>query len=177
MKTLLRLLLLAVCLPLTGVASAADRPAPPVDVRDMMSARQFQAAGLNKLSAQELAALNAWLGHQLRTGTAAPAPAAAPAAPAAVAPPPASEQTFGAPPAPTPVETSDHITSRIAGNFDGFYSGAIFKLANGQVWKETDSTVFKIDLDSPVVHIKKSWSGYLMRLDNYGTQVFVRRIK
>lgn len=189
MTQLLKVLFFGACIGMAGCALAAEN-VPQADVRDLMSARQFQQAGLAKLSPQELAALNAWLDQYLQSQArpasvqaAAPSPAPhphttpKPAAP--VQPATGAEAGFGAPPAPPPEEpeTPDRIVSQIDGKFDGFYSGAIFKLANGQVWKETDSRVFKINLDNPKVVIKKVWSGYLMRLGNYGTQVFVRRIK
>jgi len=189
MKPFLSLLLAGLCLMAIASTSAVARTAPDVDMRDLMTAHDFQRAGLDKLTPQQLAALNAWLAHYLETrngaapaAAAAPAPKARPAAPAPVAavPAPASPggvAAFGAPPAPQPVDTPDHIESRIAGTFNGFHSGAIFKLENGQVWKETDSVDFDTRRDQPKVYIKKSWSGYLMRVEGYGKQAFVQRIK
>ncbi|HSC47686.1 MAG TPA: hypothetical protein VLG68_06345 [Gammaproteobacteria bacterium] len=45
---------------------ASERPAPnPADVRDILTVNQFHQAGIDKLSSDELAALNAWLGSSL----------------------------------------------------------------------------------------------------------------
>lgn len=196
MKLAARILFFA----LLGCAAGAiaGQPAPQPDIRDLMSARQFQQAGLNKLTPQQLAALNAWLDGYLqahpaaKAAPAAPSPTAAakpPATPATTAapasspapvtaPPVKGEAAFGAAPAkPKPEEVPDHIVSYITGTFDGFYSGAVFKLDNGQVWKETDSTMLKVRLEHPKVIIKKAWVGYLMRVDGYGKQVFVTRVK
>ena len=47
-----------------------QQPVLTADVQQQMSAEQFKAAGLDKLSAKELAALNAWLQQKVTTETA-----------------------------------------------------------------------------------------------------------
>lgn len=186
-------ILLAGALILSNAAMAA-KPVSQPDIRDLMSARQFQQAGLDKLTSQELAALNAWLDEYLQAhpaagaapaappaaaGTQSAVPAAPAAAPATASLPPLSgEAAFGIETTKRKtVDVPDHIVSHISGTFNGFYSGAVFKLDNGQVWKETDNKVFKVRLENPKVIIKKAWVGYLMRIDGYGTQAFVVRVK
>ena len=70
-----------------GTGQAQESTAP---LRQQMSTEEFKAAGLDKLSAAELAALEAWLqqraaGIAVAAPAAAPAPAQAPAAPLAPA--------------------------------------------------------------------------------------------
>lgn len=54
----LRIAILMLVSLLCGAVLAADKPQ---DVRDAMTASQFHATGLDKLTPQELAAFNAWL--------------------------------------------------------------------------------------------------------------------
>jgi hypothetical protein len=179
--------------------TAAATPATDVDIRDLMSANQFHQAGLDKLSASELQALNNWLGVYLQepAGVAAPpagkvmpviAPspvaAAAPAAPAVAAPAAPSlapaavtAENFGKAML-SPAETGEplSIESTIPGKFTGWSGETTFTLANGQVWKQAGPGFYETHLKDPVVVIKRLGIGYLLTLQGEGGTVFVRRI-
>ncbi|HEX7966183.1 MAG TPA: hypothetical protein VF651_10765 [Gammaproteobacteria bacterium] len=173
-----------------GAVQAADKP---LDVRDAMTATQFHATGLDKLSPQELAAFNAWLAgytHAPSAATAgaptamvAPLPAPVPATPAA---------SMAATPAPAAASTASfgkemlsseqrgepaRIESRIVGTFTGWNGRTLFKLENGQVWKQADSSTYETRLDNPPVVIKRMSFGYLLSLTGHGATVFVKRVQ
>ncbi|MDE2345726.1 MAG: hypothetical protein KGL13_04585, partial [Gammaproteobacteria bacterium] len=70
------------------------------------------------------------------------------------------------------------IESHIAGHFTGWTGNTVFKLENGQIWKQAATGYFtNIDLDNPEVVIKKLTFGYLLTLPGHGETVFVRRVK
>ena len=145
-----------------------------------MNVTQFDRAGLNKLTADEIKELNAWLNQYLASR---PGKAIAPATPRSIVPLPAaatSVVSFGAdsmPPEESPGQLT-RIETRIAGPFTGWTGDTIFKLENGQVWKQAAAGYFtNIQLDHPEVVIKKLSFGYLLTLPGHGETVFVRRIK
>src|SRR5690242_4251331 len=82
------------------------------DLRTRMGAQAFHAAGLDKLSTQELAQLEQWLATHPRQ-----APTASGANPAGV---PAH-----APAAPGEEHTREKVESRLAGRFDGWHHGSV----------------------------------------------------
>ena len=82
---------------------------PAVDIRRVMTAAEFQQAGLAKLTEAELDALNGWVAaFALKILT----------------------QTGAGP-------TADVIESQIDGDFEGWEGETIFKLTNGQIWQQT----------------------------------------
>ncbi|MGH8282312.1 MAG: hypothetical protein ACRESE_00495 [Gammaproteobacteria bacterium] len=156
-----------------------------VDLRDLMTGTQFDQAGLNKLSPDELKALNGWLNQYLSSRTvAAPSTAAAHNATASITAPAAAISpavaNFGADSmAPKEAaQTPTRIETRIAGSFTGWTGDTVFKLENGQVWQQAATGYFtNVKLDHPRVVIKKLVFGYLLTLPGQGETVFVRRIK
>lgn len=59
MKKLLLLILVLASFTVSQTTQPASKPL--VDIREVMSASEFTKAGLQKLSSEEIAALNAWL--------------------------------------------------------------------------------------------------------------------
>jgi len=169
MKILTQSLILA-CL-FCGTASAADKQ--DFDVLDSMSVAQFRSAGLDKLSDEQLKALNGWFNQYLQQqGTVCnnPQAAAAPAAPAMAAPEP---QPAAAAPIP------DSISAHIAGEFHGWSGGTRFTLDNGQVWEQIDDAVVTIGrLTNPKVTISRGlFNSYYMSVEGLSDTVQVKRIK
>ncbi|MDE2070586.1 MAG: hypothetical protein KGJ04_04915 [Gammaproteobacteria bacterium] len=165
-------------------ANAALEPASvsatSLDARDLMSVTEYHRTGVDKLSPGQLKSLNAWLNQyvQERAGT---SPAAAPPAPSPNAHAAVSGAAgFGADtmaPKENPA-APEHIETRIAGRFTGWTGNTVFKLENGQVWKQAGTGYFTdIELDHPQVIIKKLGFGYLLTLPGHGATVFVRRVK
>lgn len=130
-------------------------------LEERMSQSEFDAAGLNKLSAQELAALNAWLRN-----TDAVASTHSPAE---------LDRTGFLPGRDMP----DRVTSRISGTFKGWSGNTTFHLDNGQVWQQAEpSTLAGVSLESPEVQIKAGMvSGWYLKVEGYNKQVKVRRIR
>lgn len=171
-----------------ALVMAADKTA---DVRDLMTAREFHATGLDKLSPDELAALNAWLAsyaahapaaatstHPAAAPSVSPEPAVAVVAAPTPAPPASTADSFGKSMiAPKPAEEPKRIETRILGTFTGWTGNTVFKLENGQVWKQADSRSYQTHLENPEVVIKKLMLGYLLTLPGQSASVFVKRIQ
>ena len=150
------------------VAALAALPAlaaPPI--QQQMTPEEFRAAGLDKLSAEELARLNGWLGRTLEVETAK----AATAAKKKVEDDNRGFFNFG---------STDPIKSTIPGEFRGFANGRSYTLANGQVWRQVDdASLVGVRLADPAVTITPSKIGNLwyMAVGRYGTRAKVMRTK
>ena len=150
------LLLLALC---GGTAQAQEFSS----LEERMSAAEFKAAGLDKLSAEELANLNAWLAGRVPAATAATAPVE-------------DRRGFRS----SPEDDGSEIVSRIPGEFRGWREkGDRFVLENGQVWEITDFTSkLVVRMNDPVVRIKPGvFSAWYLSVDGYNATVKVKRIK
>lgn len=149
-------------------------------LEERMSAAEFKAAGLDKLSAAELAQLNAWIDRELKlpaasaqaTAASAPASAAAASAPAAAAPASADMRGFDL------NAGRSEIRSEIVGSFTGWSGRTVFRLANGQVWQQSENDAFAVNLESPGVVIEPAAFGtWLLKVDGYNRSVRVKRIQ
>jgi len=69
------------------------------------------------------------------------------------------------------------IQSQISGNFEGFKGDSIFKLTNGQVWKQTQYYYYYFYYYMPSVMIYMTGSGYKMKVEGIDESVGVERIK
>lgn len=193
----LRTLCLVLGSILALTAFAADKP---VDVRDVMTATEFHSTGLDKLTPQEMAALNAWLAAYVQASAPAAAPAAAHTAAAVPVPVPVPAPAVAAPlpaPAATPAPVAStgiagfgqemitpeqrgevtRINSSIVGTFTGWTGNTLFKLANGQVWQQADSSTYETKLENPQVVIKRLGLGYLLTIPGHNATVFVKRLQ
>lgn len=163
-------LLLATLLALPPLALAQD--APPL--QQAMSAEEFKAAGLDKLSAEELARLNAWLDRRVEQQASAAVAAAVEQAREEGRKEVVEKNRgffhFG---------SEEPIEASIVGEFDGFGSRKRYTLDNGQVWQQTDSTTLAgVRRSNPKVRIKPGMMGvWYMRIDGYNTQAKVQRIE
>ena len=131
-------------------------------LEERMSAADFRRAGLDKLTPEELAALNAWL--QSRETSPGPAPIEDRTGFA-------SSTFFGS-------SGPDRVESTVAGSFKGWdRAGDLITLANGQVWRVTDSsTRLRVDLSNPRVVIERNaMGGWQLRVDGYNTRARVTR--
>lgn len=139
-------------------------------LEERMSESEFQAAGLDKLSPEELAALNAWLRD--RAGSAVAAPVDTGPAAAAV---PEDRRGFDVPQGP-----KDPIVSRITGEFRGWDgAGVEIALDNGQVWKTTDQVSrLAVKLSNPVVVITPGmFNAWFLKVEGYSSRVRVERVR
>lgn len=163
-----RLLLSILCLLLAAGAQAASFSS----LEERMSDSDFRAAGLDRLSAQELAQLNQWLRQQWPDGL--PAASAAPATATADG---AEQDQRGLPSAG---RDSGPIISRIDGTFTGWRTGTVFRLDNGMVWETVGSIhPFSVSaIESPSVTISPAFmNSWLLKVDGFNTPVRVRRVR
>lgn len=137
--------------------ASAQSTAPTLEER--MSQAEFRNAGLDKLSPEELANLNAWLGTH---GGAV-----------------RYVNSGGATVFDTDQGERTVIESAIAGTFKGWREHTVFTLENGQQWAQAESGTFKAgDFESPKVRIKPMMMGsWLMVVEGCGCSVRVRRVK
>lgn len=163
-RSSIRLHSLVVCAAIAFM-SCAFAQQPPIERQ--MTPEQFKAAGLDKLSAGELAQLNAWLNRTVEAETAK----AAVEAKRKVVDENRGFITFG---------SSEPITGRIAGEFRGFGRGRNYTLENGQVWQQIDdASLAGVRKDSPEVKITPSLVGnaWYLAVGGYNTRAKVQRIK
>jgi hypothetical protein len=155
-----RLLALAALLPLAMTALAQEK------IEQQMSYEQFKASGLEKLSAAELANLNAWLSGKLEVETAKAAETA-------------KQESGDDRRGLIERESRDPVAGAITGAFSGFGKGRQFTLDNGQVWQQIDDASLSAKLDSPKVRITPSLLGgaWYLAVDGYNTRAKVQRVK
>ena len=125
-------------------------------LRKMMSSEEFKQAGLDNLSAEELGKLDRWLLRFLAYD---------------------SQQL---------VKVDEKIKKlqkvavrrRIVGHFSGWTGKTVFRLDNGEVWKQRLGSRYAISLENPQVEIKKNLFGfYEMKILKTGRRVGVSRVK
>jgi hypothetical protein len=148
-------LILGVCLSLGCVHPArAAREKISDDIQQIMTPEEFKAAGLNKLSPDELAKLNAWIqGYRQVAEQKAEKVATARASKV--------ERT-----------KMDLLVSRIDGSFTGLTGRTLIRLEDGTVWKQAnaDDRYRSKVTDHPAVAVIHGVFGYKMRIE--GTQDF-----
>lgn len=139
-------------------------------LEEQMSGKEFSAAGLDKLTEQELSALNAWIrARSLATLGAAPAVAAS----AAVA----AEDRRGFKDADDDERTT--ISSRIVGRFSGWDGQTVFKLENGMIWAQADKDKFYVkEMESPLAIIEPGMFGrWHLSVEGIDSECRVERIQ
>lgn len=148
-------LLLGFCASFLSLQPArAAREPVSGDIQEIMTPAEFKAAGLSKLSPDELAKLNAWLqGYRQVTEQAAEKKATARAAKV--------EHT-----------KMDVLVSRVDGAFNGLTGRTIIRLEDGTVWKQAnaDDRYRSKVTDHPGAAVIHGVFGYKMRIE--GTQDF-----
>ena len=158
---------LAVALLLICLSPIAGAQTPQPAIEKQMTPEQFKAAGLDKLSADELAHLNAWLGRTLDTQTAK----ASAETKQRIEHENRGFLTFN---------SDEPITAHISGDFHGFDKGRIYTLDNGQVWQQIDDAELAgVRLTDPEVRIKPAMVGnsWYMSVGKYNSRAQVKRIK
>ena len=196
MKTTVKYLSLALIMLHPAYASVGQEIAPP-SLKDLMPPEQYEAAGIDKLNEAEREALAAWLreymGKNSVATTVEPATVepAVPAAPAAIAATP-TEEVVSAEPAsqaldknwgfsnPPEEESAEPelLYANIEGSFRGWSGKSVFRLDNGQVWRQRRTGRFYYTGDSRRVVIgKNSWGFFEMRLIEADRSVGVSRVK
>jgi hypothetical protein len=129
----------------------AAREEVPGDIQHVMTPEEFKAAGLNKLSSEELQRLNAWLqGYREVAEKAAAKKATAVASRTQL----------------------DLLVSRVDGTFNGLTGRTIIRLEDGTVWKQANAEDHYRPrvTDHPAAVVIHGIFGYKMQVE--GTQEF-----
>jgi hypothetical protein len=150
----------SLALTLLVAATTASAQTQPPTLEERMSQAEFHAAGLDKLSPEELAQLNTWL--QAHGGSTV------------------KYLTTGGAPLFYPDESArETIEDNIVGTFEGWRGHTVFTLANGQEWAQAESGSRDTGkFTSPKVRIKPMLLGsWLMYVDGCGCSVRVKRVK
>jgi hypothetical protein len=150
LSRLISALLLSLLLPLNTTAEQAEFPG----IKALMSAEDFSAAGLDRLSEEELEALDAWLVRYT-------------AGEAAIL----RQDNVEVREASKAFE----IVTRITGDFRGWDGETVFRLENGQVWRQRlQGRYTYVGPANPEVRITRNWMGfYKMTLVENGRGVGV----
>jgi len=138
---------------------AADLPAQDTGsklqvlrIKQLMTASEFKACGLEKLSPEEIDRLDSWIQsyttHVAEVLTEATSP-----------------------------HTPDVIESRIEGDFEGWEGETVFKLDNGQIWQQSSYAYTYHYAYRPEVLIYKTGGGYKMKMEGVDETIYVRRLK
>ena len=136
-------------------------------LEERMSAAQFKAAGLEKLSPEELASLNTWLQEHTSAGA------------GSVAVPVMThrrEGLFGG----DSIETdSNGVASRITGEFRGWSGKTTFHLDNGQIWQQVGNDKWAgVKLTNPEIRIEPAFMGsWRLKVEGYNTTTKVKRLR
>ncbi|WP_045767763.1 hypothetical protein [Xanthomonas albilineans] len=162
-------LLLCAALAVSTMPAHAQRNVSG-DLQTQMSPQAFKAAGLDKLSPQELATLNAWLQGNLAKETTAALENAKEEGRREVISKNRGFFDFG---------TKEPIESTLAGEFTGFAKGRHYLLANGQEWEQTEpASLPGVHRSAPKVKIVPGIMGvWYLQIDSYNTRAKVRRVK
>ena len=132
---------------------AADAP-----VLKLMSAEQFSAAGLSKLSPAELRALSEWVrAHSLHVAELA--------------------RTAALNPEPAPSSNPGMMETRMAGDFTGWDGGTVFEFANGQLWRQASFGTVRQYARSPKVTLVATGGGWRLQVEGVAQSIYVRRIR
>lgn len=155
--------------------------APPKEVaplEEIMTPAELTATGVDKLTPAEREALREWM---QRFVSGERAEAAEQAVAEAV---PQGDDAFGLEDVRDRVvevfarNGPEAIVSPILGDFTGWTGKTVFRLENGQVWRQAESGDYYLPKDDAVAVIQKGVFGaYYLRIEGYGKRVKVRRVK
>jgi hypothetical protein len=135
-------------------------------IEQQMTAEQFRNAGLDQLTSEQLANLNAWLNRTLDTETTKATRMAEDRVQHE------NRGFFNA-------GSNEPVSGHLQGTFSGFAKGRSYTLDNGQVWQQIDNaSLSSAHLDSPQVRIAPGLLGtWYLQIEGYNTRAKVRRVK
>jgi hypothetical protein len=146
-----------------ALAAGGVRAAEFSSLEERMTEAEFRAAGLDKLTPEELATLNEWL---RRRGLADARDASASRAGFR------SNTFFGT------GDSANPIRSEIRGDFSGWAPGKRLVLENGQEWEVIDGSFSIPPVPVARVTIEPGFLGsWLLKVDGYNATARVRRVR
>jgi hypothetical protein len=151
------LLLMSVALAVPAVAFAADQYVP---LQQRMSPEEFKAAGLDKLSPDELSNLDNWLSGHGKVVTKV-------------------VDQSGKPVFYPTTEKAGPVQAHVQGTFTGFTGHTQVTLDNNQVWQQSDSTrVSCMSSENPKIAIRRSLMGnWMAAVDGCNDTAPMSRVK
>jgi hypothetical protein len=162
-KLLLTILTFSFCASVYGQQAFSS-------LEEQMNGKEYSAAGLEKLTPDELAALNDWIrAHSLATlDSAKPVAAGA-----------GSGDGRGFENQSIKNMDKTTITSRLVGKFTGWDGQTVFKLENGMIWEQADKDKFYIkEVENPVVTIEPGvFNTWRLSVEGYASRCRVERIQ
>jgi len=139
------------------VTHVAYSDAEVADIKNLLTQEKFDQMGLSKLSDRELSVLYEWI----KSGEFEEPVAEKPSIDTVQV---ALDQSA---PKAVDLERNQIIKATIKGEFSGWSGKTIFKLSNGQVWRQRIKGKWRYRAESPSVEIKKNFMGYyVMRVDD-----------
>ena len=150
-------------------------------VEEQMTGKEFTAAGLNKLSQQELDVLNDWLRKHSVATLAAQSTGSGTAS--------SGEDQSGLKSKDEDKDKDEDedkddedrttITSNLVGSFSGWDGHTTFKLENGMVWAQADKDKFYIkEVVNPVVIIEPGMFGsWHLHIEGHKSECRVKRLQ
>lgn len=165
--TILRTVAIAFVIVLSASTFSAfeqqvQNPRLALDIRQIMTVSEFKAAGFDKLSPEEMQALNSWLTRfALRLLSGESPNAAAPAAT----------------PGRGPIGCQTAIETQMEGTFNGWDGETLFKLTNGQIWQQSSYAYTYHYAYRPEVTIYPVSGGCKMKVKDVEQTISVKRIK
>ena len=160
-KILIVLLSLSVALSAFAVETFSS-------LEEQMTGKEFNGAGLDKLSQQELDALNGWL-RKHSVATLAPSTASTQVA-----------DTGEDQPIPEDEDKKrTTITSKLVGPFDGWDGQSVFELENGQIWAQTSKSKFHTsEIEDAIAVIEPGMFGsWRLHIEGFDKDCRVMRIQ
>jgi hypothetical protein len=137
-------------------------------IEEQMTGNEYSATGMDKLSPEELAALNNWI----RARSLATLDQVRPVANNSM-----DERGFEN----QKMSEMDRstITTRLVGTFTGWDGETVFKLDNGMIWEQADKDKFYIkEIENPAITIEpgafKTWK---LSVEGYASDCRVERIQ
>lgn len=168
-------------------AAPSGSQAAPLDLKTQMSSAEYRAAGLDRLTDAQRAALNTWLAkHAVRqTKATATSNTHSDVLPVVgVQPKPVSSNKtagaggFGDEQLEVKVAEKPEVAlAQIAGDFRGWDGKTLFRLTNGQVWQQRVGGRYRYRAVDPQVRIQRARFGYYLEITATGRKVGVKRIK
>jgi hypothetical protein len=142
-------------------------------LEEQMSGKEFSAAGLDKLTPEELGALNNWI-RRHSVATLQQAGGSGSTAAAAEGGDQRGFENRGADEAERTV-----IKSRLVGSFSGWDGNTIFTLENGMIWEQADKDKSYIpEVQNPEVTIEPAmFKKWRLSIDGFNSACKVKRIQ
>jgi hypothetical protein len=143
-------------------------------LEELMTGSEFEEAGLDKLSEEELRNLNTWLRTHLESADSDVDSSTDKVETRRQI----REEVEAEVRQEQGLDEHGEIVTTIPGHFTGWTGNTVFELANGQVWRQTSGGSYRVSKDDPTVVIYPvSFGGWRLRLEDVGPSIGVERVK